>query len=95
MRAYWSTFDKCIRHNRNIVAGFNWNADPTGKDFYSLRANLIHDTILAVLSNVYSRNPEISTTPTYLVRTSTLVAPLASACNPMDRITARLGNMGI
>lgn len=59
-RAHWATFHKRVRHNRNTVAGFNWNADPTGKDFYSLRANLIHGTISAVLPNVYARNPEIS-----------------------------------
>ena len=64
-RAHWATFHKRVRHNRNTVAGFNWNADPTGKDFYSLRANLIHGTISAVLPNVYARNPEISTTPTH------------------------------
>ena len=62
-RAHWSAFHKRVRHNRNTVAGFNWNADPTSKDFYSLRANLIHGTISAVLPNVYARNPEISTTP--------------------------------
>lgn len=62
-RAHWANFHKRVRHNRNTVAGFNWNADPTGKDFYSLRANLIHGTISAVLPNVYARNPEISTTP--------------------------------
>jgi len=62
-RAHWAAFHKRVRHNRNTVAGFNWNADPTSKDFYSLRANLIHGTISAVLPNVYARNPEISTTP--------------------------------
>ena len=62
-RAQWAAFHKRVRHNRNTVAGFNWNADPTSKDFYSLRANLIHGTISAVLPNVYARNPEISTTP--------------------------------
>ena len=40
-RAHWGAFHKRVRHNRNTVAGFNWNADPTSKDFYSLRANLI------------------------------------------------------
>jgi len=64
-RAHWGAFHQRVRHNRNTVAGFNWNADPTSKDFYSLRANLIHGTISAVLPNVYARNPEISTTPTH------------------------------
>ena len=59
-RAHWATFHKRVRHNRDTVAGFNWSADPAGKDFYSLRANLIHGTISAVLPNVYARNPEIS-----------------------------------
>ncbi len=61
-RAHWNAFHRRVKHNRNTVAGFDWNADPTSKDFYSLRANLIHGTISAVLPNVYARNPEISTT---------------------------------
>ena len=61
-RAHWNTFHARVKHNRHTVAGFNWNADPASKDFYSLRANLIHGTISAVLPNVYARNPEISTT---------------------------------
>ncbi|MEA9602435.1 hypothetical protein VC188_09925 [Polynucleobacter sp. MG-28-Ekke-A2] len=82
-RAHWATFHKRVRHNRNTVAGFNWNADPTGKDFYSLRANLIHGTISAVLPNVYARNPEISTTPTHLG------ADIKLFCKTLEKVTNR------
>ncbi|MBU3551339.1 hypothetical protein [Polynucleobacter sp. MWH-Berg-3C6] len=82
-RAHWATFHKRVRHNRNTVAGFNWNADPTGKDFYSLRANLIHGTISAVLPNVYARNPEISTTPTHSG------ADIKLFCKTLDKVTNR------
>ncbi|MEA9599885.1 hypothetical protein VC178_08290 [Polynucleobacter sp. AP-Sanab-80-C2] len=82
-RAHWATFHKRIRHNRNTVAGFNWNADPTGKDFYSLRANLIHGTISAVLPNVYARNPEISTTPTHSG------ADIKLFCKTLEKVTNR------
>ena len=80
-RAHWATFHKRVRHNRNTVAGFNWNADPTGKDFYSLRANLIHGTISAVLPNVYARNPEISTTPTHSG------ADIKLFCKTLEKVT--------
>ena len=82
-RAHWATFHKRVRHNRNTVAGFNWNADPTGKDFYSLRANLIHGTISAVLPNVYARNPEISTTPAHSG------ADIKLFCKTLEKVTNR------
>jgi hypothetical protein len=82
-RAHWATFHKRVRHNRNTVAGFNWNADPTGKDFYSLRANLIHGTISAVLPNVYARNPEISTIPTHSG------ADIKLFCKTLEKVTNR------
>lgn len=64
-RDHWDKFHKRVRHNRKTVAGFNWEADPKTKDFYKLRANLIHGTITAILPNIYARNPEISATPLY------------------------------
>lgn len=82
-RAHWATFHKRVRHNRNTVAGFNWNADPTGKDFYSLRANLIHGTISAVLPNVYARNPEIATTPIHSG------ADIKLFCKTLEKVTNR------
>ena len=82
-RAHWATFHKRVRHNRNTVAGFNWNAEPTGKDFYSLRANLIHGTISAVLPNVYARNPEISTTPIHSG------ADIKLFCKTLEKVTNR------
>lgn len=80
-RAHWDSFHKRVRHNRNTVAGFNWNADPTGKEFYGLRANLIHGTISAVLPNVYARNPEISTSPTHTGK------DLKLFCKTLDKVT--------
>jgi hypothetical protein len=82
-RAHWANFHKRVRHSRNTVAGFNWNADPTSKDFYSLRANLIHGTISAVLPNVYARNPEISTTPTHSG------ADIKLFCKTLEKVTNR------
>ena len=82
-RAHWDSFHKRVKHNRQTVAGFNWNADPTGKDFYSLRANLIHGTISAVLPNVYARNPEISTSPTHTG------VDLKLFCKTLDKVTNR------
>ena len=82
-RAHWATFHKRVRHNRNTVAGFNWNADPTGKDFYSLRANLIHGTISAVLPNVYARNPEIS------IAQAHSGADIKLFCKTLEKVTNR------
>jgi hypothetical protein len=82
-RAHWDSFHKRVRHNRNTVAGFNWNADPTRKEFYGLRANLIHGTISAVLPNVYARNPEISTSPTHTGK------DLKLFCKTLDKVTNR------
>ena len=64
-RAHWDKFHKRVRHNRNTVAGFDWDADPKTKAFYKPRANLIHGTITAILPNIYARNPEISAVPLY------------------------------
>ena len=82
-RTYWATFHKRVKHNRNTVSGFNWNADPTGKEFYSLRANLIHGTISAVLPNVYARNPEISIAPSHSG------ADIKLFCNTLEKVTNR------
>jgi hypothetical protein len=82
-RAHWGSFHKRVRHNRNTVAGFDWNADPTSKDFYSLRANLIHGTISAVLPNVYARNPEISTTAVHAG------ADIKLFCKTLEKVTNR------
>ena len=82
-RTHWATFHKRVKHNRNTVSGFNWNADPAGKDFYSLRANLIHGTISAVLPNVYARNPEISIAPAHSG------ADIKLFCNTLEKVTNR------
>ena len=82
-RAHWATFHKRVKHNRNTVAGFNCNADPAGKEFYGLRANLIHGTISAVLPNVYARNPEISITPAHAG------ADIKLFCSTLEKVTNR------
>ena len=82
-RAHWAIFHKRVKHNRNTVAGFNWNADPAGKEFYGLRANLIHGTISAVLPNVYARNPEISITPAHAG------ADIKLFCSTLEKVTNR------
>jgi hypothetical protein len=82
-RAHWNAFHRRVKHNRNTVAGFDWNADPTSKDFYSLRANLIHGTISAVLPNVYARNPEISTTAVHAG------ADIKLFCKTLEKVTNR------
>lgn len=64
-RTHWEKFHKRVRHNRRLVAGFDWNADPDSPDFYKHRANLIHGTITAMLPQIYARNPEISATPNF------------------------------
>jgi hypothetical protein len=82
-RTYWDKFHKRVRHNRKTVAGFDWTKDPDSKDFYKLRANLIHGTITAVLPNIYARNPEISTTPLYKAENLKLL------CKTLETVTNR------
>lgn len=82
-RKYWDKFHKRVRHNRKTVAGFDWGADPQSKDFYKLRANLIHGTITAVLPNIYARNPEVSVTPNYKADTLKLF------CKTLEQVTDR------
>lgn len=64
-RTHWDKFHKRVRHNRKTVAGFDWQKDPDSKEFYLLRANLIHGTITGILPQIYARNPEINATPNY------------------------------
>ena len=64
-RKHWDKFHKRVRHNRATVAGFDWSADPTSRDFNKLRSNLIHSTIAAILPAIYAHNPEISAVPTH------------------------------
>ena len=82
-RAHWSAFHKRVKHNRATVAGFNWHLDPSSKDFYGKRANLIHGTISAILPNIYARNPEISTTPLHSG------AKLKLFCKTLETVTNR------
>ena len=82
-RKHWEKFHQRVRHNRNLVAGFNWEADPKEKEFYQHRANLIQGTISAVLPNIYARNPEISVTPTYRAENLRLF------CKAIETVTNR------
>lgn len=82
-RTHWSAFHKRVKHNRATVAGFNWHLDPSSKDFYGKRANLIHGTISAILPNIYARNPEISTTPLHSG------AKLKLFCKTLETVTNR------
>ena len=65
-KKHWEKFHKRVKHNRQTVAGFNWESDPNTMDFYKHRANLIHGTITAILPQIYARNPEISVTPSHI-----------------------------
>jgi hypothetical protein len=76
-------FHKRVVHNRRLVAGFDWSKDPASKDFYNLRANLIHGTITAILPNIYARNPEISVTPAHQGRDLKLL------CKTIEQVTNR------
>ncbi len=82
-RKHWEKFHKRVRHNRKTVSGINWEASPDSKDFYKLRANLIHGTITAVLPNIYARNPEISATPLYKADNLKLL------CSTLETVTNR------
>lgn len=82
-RAHWDKFHKRVRHNRATVAGFDWSKDPTSKDFYKLRANLIHGTITSILPSIYSRNPEISAVPTNKSKSNKLL------CKTVETVTNR------
>ena len=64
-KEHWSKFHRRVKHNRNLVSGFDWQADPTGRDFNKLRANLINGTINTLVPSVYAKNPEISITPRF------------------------------
>lgn len=82
-RTHWDAFHKRVRHNRKVVAGFDWKADPASKEFYKHRANLIHGTITAVMPSIYARNPEISAAPLYKSENLKLF------CNTIQTVTNR------
>lgn len=89
-RQHWDKFHKRVRYNRATVAGFDWTKDPTTKDFYKLRANLIHGTITSILPSIYSRNPEISAVPTNKSKQIKLL------CKTVETVTNRyLENAGL
>ncbi len=62
-RKHYLKFHERCKHNRDVVAGFDWKADAKDQDFVKPRANLIHGTITGILPNLYAQNPEISVSP--------------------------------
>ena len=62
-KRHYRKFHERIRHNRKLVAGFDWGGDPDSKSFYLHRANLIHATIAGILPALYAQNPEMSVSP--------------------------------
>jgi hypothetical protein len=82
-RKSWDKFHKRVRHNRKLVAGFNWGGDPDASEFYVHRANLIHGTITAILPNIYARNPEMSVTANHEGRDLKLL------CKTIEKVTNR------
>ncbi|HQS00779.1 MULTISPECIES: hypothetical protein [unclassified Polaromonas] len=82
-RKHWEKFHKRVQHNRSTVAGFDWSKDPKEKEFYKLRANLIHGTITAILPNIYAKNPEISASSTHKGRNLKLL------CKTLETVTNR------
>ena len=62
-KRHYRKFHERIRHNRKLVAGFDWKGDPDSKGFYVHRANLIHATIAGILPALYAQNPEMSVSP--------------------------------
>lgn len=83
MRKHWDKFHRRVRHNRKLVAGFDWKKNPDADDFYMHRANLIHGTITAILPNIYARNPEISVTGTHKGASVRLL------CETIEKVTNR------
>jgi hypothetical protein len=82
-RKHWEKFHKRVKHNRKVVAGFDWTKDPDSTEFYTKRANLIHGTITAILPNIYARNPEISVTAQHGGR------DLKLFCKTLETVTNR------
>lgn len=82
-RRHWDRFHRRIRHNRQVVSGFDWTRDPTNSDFYLHRANLIHSSIASILPGIYARNPEISVVPQHAGRELKLL------CRTIESVTNR------
>lgn|GEM_PF-375549 len=82
-RRHWDRFHRRVRHNRQIVSGFDWTRDPTNSEFYLHRANLIHSSIASILPSIYARNPEISVIPQYAGRELKLL------CKTIQNVTNR------
>lgn len=89
-RKHWEKFHKRVKHNRKVVAGFNWKKDPESGEFYEPRANLIHGTITAILPNIYARNPEMSVTPQHQGRDLKLLCKTVQAVTNRQMEAARL-----
>lgn len=77
----WDKFHKRVKHNRKLVAGFDWEKNPDDDSFYQHRANLIHGTITSILPNIYARNPEISVSGRHKGRDLKLL------CQTIEKVT--------
>ena len=79
-------FHERIKHNRNLVSGFDWSKTPTSGEFYGKRANLILGAISTLQPALYARNPEISVVP----RQVNPPGDLKLLCKTMETVTNRL-----
>lgn len=89
-RKHMEKFHKRVKHNRKLVAGFDWSKDSDDSNFYKHRANLIHGTITAILPNIYARNPEVSVTPTHTNRNLKLLCKTIATVTNRQMVAAGL-----
>lgn len=89
-RKHMEKFHKRVKHNRKLVAGFEWTKEPDDANFYKHRANLIHGTITAILPNIYARNPEVSVTPTHTNRNLKLLCKTIATVTNRQMVAAGL-----
>jgi hypothetical protein len=89
-RKHWDKFYRRVKHNRANVAGINWEADPTSRDFNKHRANLIQGTLNAIIPNIYARNPEMSVSPRHKQRNVKLLGTTVQTVTNRQLVDAKL-----
>lgn len=62
-KGHWKAFYKRCEHNRNLVANYDWKAE-SPKESVKKSVNQALAGIATLLPSLYSKNPEISVTPT-------------------------------
>lgn len=82
-KEHWKWYHQLVKHNREVVAGFDKKKKPGEKGFHKFRANLIQGTISSLMPNIYARNPEISVTGNYASRDLKLL------CHTIEKVTNR------